>query len=125
MTMTRISLLFQFVIFLSFGRKIFGKIPEQIRVERDESFTFDCAEGESVFYAQQLGDWTEVTDENDNSQHLNLQIQHLTSEKLIRVTCSSAQSENIGYYGCRKSHWLSTSMSRVFQLVLSGEKLDF
>ena len=112
---------FQLAIVVFFERTILAKHPEQIHVQRDESFTFDCPADQSIFYAQRLGDWSEISDDNEQSQYLNLKLQHLPSEKLIRVTCSSAQPENTGYYGCRKTGWSTKTMDRIFQLVLAGK----
>lgn len=116
-----------FVIFLLLllGSFVSCKSPERILVHRAESFSFDCASDESVYYAQRLGDWSEITEESENYYYLNLKFQYLTAEKLLRVTCASAQWENSGYYGCRKPNWSSTSMNRIFQLIVSGRFSDW
>jgi hypothetical protein len=96
------------------------KSLDDIVVARGDPFSFDCQQDESIFYARRLDDWSEIQEDNDNYLYLNLKFEYLNQEKRVRVYCTSAQSEHVGYYACRKTTWTSTSMNRVYQLILAG-----
>jgi hypothetical protein len=93
---------------------------ERIVVPIGQSFSFDCKEDESVYFGRQLGEWTEIQENDENYLYLNLKFNYLTKENILRVTSNSIQSQNSGYYGCRKATWTSTSMNRMYHLTLAG-----
>jgi hypothetical protein len=95
---------------------------EQIVVGIGQPFSFDCNQDDSVFFGQQLDEWSEIQENNDQHAYLNLKFNYLNKDNILRVTSDSAHSQNTGYYGCRKSSWTTTSMNRIYQVILAGKK---
>ncbi len=95
--------------------------PQQIIVEIGQSFSFDCKQDESIYFGRRLDEWSEIQENDDKYSYLNLKFNYLNQENILRVKSDSAQSQNTGYYGCRHSTWSSTSMNRIYQLILAGK----
>ncbi len=91
---------------------------EQIVIIEQQSFSFDCKLDESVYFGLRLGDWSHIKENDERYYTLNLKFNHLTGEKILRVTSDSARSENVGFYGCRKS--THKSMRRIYHLIMAG-----
>jgi hypothetical protein len=94
---------------------------EQIVLEIGEPFSFDCKQDESVYFGRRLDELSEIQENDDKYSYLNLKFNYLTNENILRITSNSAQSQNVGYYGCRKPTWETTSMNRIYQLSLAGK----
>ena len=94
---------------------------EQIPVSLKQSISFDCNQDESIYFSRRLGDWSEVQEDNDLNSNLNLKFNFLSKENILRITINSVQPEHVGYYGCRKPTWTTTSMNRIYHLVLAGK----
>ncbi|CAF0910924.1 unnamed protein product [Adineta ricciae] len=93
---------------------------EQIVASAGEAFSFDCQLDESVFFAKQLDNWSEIQENDNKYTSLNLNFNYLTKENVLRVTSNSADSKNLGYYGCRKATWATPNMNRIYKLVIAG-----
>jgi hypothetical protein len=94
---------------------------EQIIAEIGQSFSFDCKIDESIYFGRRLDEWSEIEDNNDKYSYLNLKFNYLNEENILRITSDSAQLDHIGYYGCRKPIWTTTSMNRIYHLILAGK----
>ena len=95
---------------------------EQVLVEYGQSFSFDCKLDESIYFGRRLGQWSDIRENADQYASLNLKYHLLKNEKILRVIGDSAQSQHVGYYGCRKPTWSSSSMTRVYQLIIAGKR---
>lgn len=109
-----------FVVFAVLILTVWGKSTQRLTVARGEPFAFDCQNDETVYFARQLDEWSEVQEGSDISLSLNLKFDYTSKKKVFRVTNDAAQPENVGYYGCRKASWTSTAMNSVYQLILAG-----
>ena len=85
---------------------------EQIVVEYDEPFSFDCKLDESIYFGWRIGQWSDIRENADQYASLKLKFESLENENIIRVTVDSVQSQHLGYYACWKSTWFTSSMSR-------------
>ncbi len=113
-------LYFLFIIIIS---GIWCEPTEQIVVSIGQAFSLDCKQDESIYFARRLGEWSEIQENDEKYSYLNLNFNYLSKENILRVTSNSAQLENIGYYGCRKPTWTTTSMNRIYQLILAGKSI--
>ena len=98
---------------------------EQIVASAGEAFSFDCQLEESVFFAKQLDNWSEIQENDKIYMSLNLNFNYLTKENILRVTSNSVDPVNLGYYGCRKATWATTDMNRIYKLVIAGNSRLF
>jgi len=94
---------------------------EKIIAEIGQSFSFDCKIDESIYFGRRLDEWSEIEDNNDKYSYLNLKFNYLNEENILRITSDSAQLQHSGYYGCRKPIWTTTSMNRIYHLILAGK----
>ncbi|CAF3337304.1 unnamed protein product [Rotaria sp. Silwood2] len=115
-----INIIFTLIISGSWCRNI-----EKIIVPAGESFSFDCQQDESVFFGRKLHDWSEIQNNDDRYSNLNLNLNYINEENVLRVTSNSADSQNIGYYGCGNSKLNKKTMSRVYQLILADVDLFY
>ncbi|CAF3716113.1 unnamed protein product [Adineta steineri] len=114
----RYSMMLYFLLILIICRVQSEKI-EKITKSVGQSFSFDCQQDESVYFTQKLDDWSEIQENDNQYSYLNLNFNYLNQEKILRVSSNSIQSENIGYYGCRKPTWSTASMNRIYQLIVA------
>ena len=97
------------------------KSMERMTVARGDSFTFDCQIDQSLYFAERLGDWSEILEHDENFLFFNMKFDYLDKEKLLRVKIDSAQNQHQLYFGCRKANWASTSMSQIYQIIVAGK----
>ncbi|CAF0910413.1 unnamed protein product [Adineta ricciae] len=93
---------------------------EQIVASAGQAFSFDCQFDESVFFAKQLDNWSEIQENDNKYTSLNLNFNYLMEENILRVTSNSVDSVNLGYYGCRRATWATPDMNRIYKLVIAG-----
>ncbi|CAF3363942.1 unnamed protein product [Rotaria socialis] len=92
---------------------------EQLLVPIGDSFSFDCRTGDSVYFARKLNDWSEIQEDDEKYSYLNLNFMYLNQENILRLKSNAADSQNIGYYGCRRPTERRLEMSRIYQLILA------
>jgi len=109
------------VIFILISSTVFCQEIERAVIADGQAFQFDCRLDESIYFARQLNDWKEITENDETYVYLNLKYTHLSNENVLRVTVDSAQSKHVGFYACRKASWTSTAMSSIYQLTLAGK----
>ncbi|CAF1306991.1 unnamed protein product [Adineta ricciae] len=106
-----------FVVFNLFIIALWCQNIERVVVPQGQPFSFNCQADESVYFARKINEWSEIRETDD--QDLNLRLQYLTQDNLLRVSCESAQSKHTGFYACRKGKWTSTSMNSIYQLIIA------
>lgn len=94
---------------------------EQIIVEDGQAFSFDCKSDQSIYFARRLGQWSDIRENVEQYSSFNLNFDSLKTENIIRVSSDSAQSQHVGYYACRKPSGTTSSMARVYQLIIPGK----
>ena len=94
---------------------------EQIIVEDGQPFSFDCKSDQSIYFARRFGQWSDIRENAEQYSSFNLKFDSLTNENIIRVSSDSAQTQHVGYYACRKPSWTTSSMTRVYQLIIPGK----
>ncbi|CAF1049256.1 unnamed protein product [Rotaria sordida] len=115
-----INFIFILIISDSWCRNI-----EKTIVPIGESFSFNCHQDESVYFARQLHDWSEIQNNDNRYSYLNLNIININEENVLRITINSANSQNTGYYGCSSSKSRRQSMSRTYQLIVADVDLFY
>lgn len=96
---------------------------EQIVVEYGQPFSFDCKSDQSIYFGRRLGQWSDIRENLEQFSSFNLKFDSLKTENIIRVSSDSAQSQHVGYYACRKPSWTTSSMTRVYQLIIPGKNI--
>ncbi|CAF2188593.1 unnamed protein product [Rotaria magnacalcarata] len=109
-----INLLFALIISGSWCATI-----EQIIVPTGESFSFDCRIDDSVYFAHKLNEWSEIQENGEKYSYLNLNFMYLNQENILRLKSNAADSQHIGYYGCRRSTERRHEMNRIYRLILA------
>ena len=112
-----VNLIFLLMVSVSWSQR-----TEQITVKFGQPFSFDCKQDESVYFGRRLGQWSDIRENGDQYAYLNLKFDLSNKEKVLRVTTDSAESQHVGYYGCRKATWSTTSMTHVYQLIIAGKE---
>ena len=105
-----------FVLFLSLAQS--NDDMMKMFVPQGQPFSFDCQDDESVYFGKTVDDWSELQDGD-----MNLKFQYVSKENLLRVRSEAATPDQIGFYGCRKATWSSTTMNVIHQLISSGNYL--
>ncbi|CAF4646978.1 unnamed protein product [Rotaria sp. Silwood1] len=98
---------------------------KKIIVPKGESFSFDCQQDESVYFGRKLHDWSEIQNNDNRYSSLNLNLNYINEENILRITSNSADSQNIGYYGCGNENSGRKIMNRVYQLILADVDLFY
>ena len=93
---------------------------KKVVVSQGQSFSFDCQHDDIMFFGRRLNKLTKIKENDQNFLYLNLNFNYLKQEDILHVTIDAVQLKNVGYYTCRKSTTINSSMNTVYQLIIPG-----